>query len=71
MKDEIEFIEEKIDFSSPTDNKIYENSLEGWVYKKIPGSIAVKRYILLCLILFIFIVAGVIFLLAHSNNINI
>lgn len=68
MNNEVEFTEDKTFLSPLPDNKIPEKSIEGWIYKKIPGNIAVKRYILLCFILFIFIVAGVLFLLAHSNN---
>lgn len=69
--DDVEFVEDKTFLSPLPDNKIPEKSIEGWIYKKIPGNIAVKRYILSCLILFIFILAGVFFLLARSNSVGL
>lgn len=71
MDNEIEFLETKEEksFLQPLpDTKIPKKSIEGWIYEKIPGNIATKRYILICLILFIFILSAVFLLLAHSNS---
>ena len=70
MKDDVEFIEDKTFLTALPEDKIPENSIEGWFYKKFPGSIAAKRFILLCIVIILFVLSGIFFLLSRSNSID-
>lgn len=70
MKNDVEFVEDKTFLSALPEEKIPENSIEGWFYKKFPGSIAVKRFILLCIVIILFIVSGIFFLLSRPDTVD-
>jgi hypothetical protein len=70
MSDNVEFIEDKTFLKPLPETKIPEKSIEGWFYKKIPGNIAIKRFVLVCTILLLFILSIIFFLLARSNSIG-
>ena len=64
----IQFVEDKTYLKALPQENIPEKSIEGWIYKKIPGSIAVKRFILVILIIVLFILSAIFFLLSRSNT---
>jgi hypothetical protein len=65
MKNDVEFVEDKT-FLTPLPNEtIPEKSLEGWFYKRFPGSVALKRFI--CLVVILFILSAIFFLLSRST----
>lgn len=70
MIEEVEFMEDKTFLSTLPDTKIPEKSIEGWFYKHVPGSIQVKKYILLCIVIVLFAISAVFFLLSHRVSVD-
>ncbi len=67
-QDNVQFQEDRTYLSPLPQENIPEKSIEGWIYKKVPGSIAVKRFALVILIIILFILSAIFFLLARSNQ---
>lgn len=70
MSQDIEFVEDKTFLTALPEEKIPEKSIEGWFYKRFPGSIALKRLILICIVMVLFIISGIFFLLSRSNTLD-
>ncbi len=71
MEPDVEFVEDKTFLTALPEEKIPEKSIEGWFYKKFPGSIALKRLILICIVVILFLISGIFFLLSRSNSLDI
>jgi len=67
MKNDVEFVEDRTFLKPLPEEKIPEKSIEGWFYKKFPGNIALKRFMLTCLIILLFILSGIFFLLSRPD----
>lgn len=67
MSNDIEFVEDKT-FLKPLPNEtIPEKSIEGWFYKKFPGSIPLKKFILLIIVIILFSLSAIFFLLSRPD----
>ncbi len=71
MENDFEFVEDKTFLSPLPEEKIPQKSIEGWFYKKFPGNIAFKRFVLVCLVIILFFFSIIFFLLSRSNSIKI
>jgi hypothetical protein len=69
--DQIEFVEDKTYLQPLPEEHIPEKSIEGWFYKKFPGSIALKRFILTMIVIVLFAISAILFLLSRSNTLDI
>jgi hypothetical protein len=70
MSNDIEFVEDKTFLSALPEEKIPEKSIEGWFYKSFPGSVALKRFILLLLVIVLFIASAIFFLLSRPDPVD-
>jgi hypothetical protein len=68
MEPNVEFQEDKTFLSPLPEENIPEKSIEGWFYKKFPGSIALKRLMLIIFVVILFIISGILFLLSQFNH---
>ena len=71
MKQDVEFVEDKTYLAPLPYEPIPENSIEGWFYKKFPGNIALKRFMLVCLVIILFLISAIFLLLSRSNSIDV
>lgn len=64
----IEFVgDENFSKKNNQRNKIPTKGIEGWLYKKIPGSPIVKKIILILIILILFAISVSFFVLAKTD----
>lgn len=70
MSNDFEFVEDKTFLTALPEEKIPEKSIEGWFYKKFPGSIAIKRLILLLLVVVLFAASAFFFLLSRPDPVD-
>ena len=65
----IEFDEDKtLSKKSIQEDQLPQKGIEGWIYKKIPGSYLVKKIILISFILILFIVSILFIVLAGTEE---
>ena len=64
MNEDVEFVEDRTYLTALPETKIPEKSLEGWFYKHVPGSIGLKKLLLLCIIILLFGASIILFLMS-------
>jgi hypothetical protein len=70
MNEDVEFIEDKTYLTALPDTKIPEKSIEGWFYKHLPGSIGIKKLILLCVIIILFALSIILLLMSRTTSVD-
>lgn len=71
MNTDIEFVEDKTFLTALPETKIPEKSIEGWFYKHVPGSIGVKKLLLLVIIALLFGVSVILFLMSCTTSVDV
>lgn len=70
MPEDVEFMEDKTYLTALPETKIPEKSIEGWFYKHVPGSIALKKFLLICIIILLFSASIIIFLMSRTTSVD-
>lgn len=70
MDNEVEFVEDRTFLKPLPETKIPKNSIEGWFYEHVPGTIGIKKLILLCIIALLFGASIVLFLLSRPTSVD-
>ncbi len=70
MKEDVEFIEDKTYLSALPNETIPEKSIEGWFYKHLPGTVGVKKLILICIIFLLFGASVILFLMSRRTAVD-
>jgi hypothetical protein len=70
MNEDVEFVEDRTYLTALPETKIPEKSLEGWFYRHVPGSIGLKKFLLLCIIILLFGASIILFLMSRETSVD-
>lgn len=69
LENDVDFLEDSADYKpTPVQNRIKGKSIEAWFYKKFPGTMQVKRIILIMIAIILFGLSIVFVLLSYMNT---